>query len=109
MSAVWRCRVCEGVNQGGRTCAVCGAEVPPGEKLRTAVRTRIPKASETVPPPVPPTPRRRELRDVPTPEELTALGPADLFGSLSDVDIRPMPGGCLVSVVPRRGGSRRLM
>lgn len=56
-----------------------------------------------------PTPRRRDLRDVPTPEELSALGPADLFGSLSDVDIRPMPGGCLVSVVPRRGGPRRLI
>ncbi|WP_148256805.1 hypothetical protein [Kribbella flavida] len=95
--SVWRCRVCEGVNQGGRTCTICGAEVPPGEVLRTAVRRRVPSAH----PPVPATPRRRELRDLPAPDELRPLEPGDLFGSLEDVEIRPLPGGCLVSVVPR--------
>jgi hypothetical protein len=109
MTSVWRCRVCEGVNRGGRTCTICGAEVPPGEKLRAAVKTRIPSPSENAPPPVPPTPRRRQLRDVPTPEELAALPPGALFDSLADIDIRPMPGGCLVSMAPRGRGSRRLM
>ena len=42
--SVWRCRVCEGVNQGGRVCATCGTQVPPGEPLRAAVRSRLPRA-----------------------------------------------------------------
>ena len=104
---MWRCRVCEGVNASGRTCAICGAEVPPGEVLRTAVRTRIPQAAGPAPPPVPPTPRRRDFRDMPSPEELRPLTPADLFGSLEDVDIRPMPGGCLVSFAPKTTSRRR--
>jgi hypothetical protein len=98
---VWRCRVCEGVNASGRTCSICGAEVPPGEVLRTAVRTRIPLATRPAPPPVPPTSRRRELREMPSPEDLEPLTPADLFGSFEDMDIRPMPGGCLVSFGPK--------
>ena len=36
MIGIWRCRVCEGVNQGGRVCATCGTEVPHGEPLRAA-------------------------------------------------------------------------
>ena len=102
---MWRCRVCEGVNASGRTCAICGAEVPPGEVLRTAVRTRIPQAAS--PAPVPPTPRRRDLRGIPSPEDLRPLTPGDLFGSLEDVDIRPMPGGCLVSFAPKTTSRRR--
>ena len=104
---MWRCRVCEGVNNGGRTCAICGAEVPPGEVLRTAVRTRVPHVASTAPPPVPPTLRRRERRDVPTLEELRPLTPDDLYASFDDIDIRPMPGGCLVSMAPRRASRRR--
>lgn len=103
MSGVWRCRVCEGINQGGtRTCAICGTEVPPGEVLRTAVKTRIPDATpSSAPPPVPPTPRRRELRNTPSPDELRSVDPFDLFRVLDDIDVRPMPGGCLVSLAPR--------
>lgn len=106
MSAVWRCRVCEGVNQGGRTCATCGGEVPAGENLRAAVRTRLPSTVEPVPPPVPPTARRRELRDMPSMEELTRLDPYELMAP-DGVDIRPMPGGCLVSLAPRSVHRRR--
>lgn len=106
MSAIWRCRVCEGVNQGGRTCATCGVEVPPGETLRAAVRTRLPSTIAPVPPPVPPTARRRELREMPSPEDLSLLDPYDLFAAPDGFDIRPMPGGCLVSVVPRRARRR---
>jgi hypothetical protein len=98
---MWRCRVCEGVNAGGRTCSICGAEVPPGEVLRTAVRTRVPKVVGTAPPPVPPTLRRRERRDIPRPEELRPLTPEDLFASLEDIDIR------LVSMAPRTTYRRR--
>src|SRR5512144_2512148 len=28
--AVWQCGVCEGINNGGTTCATCGAVIPPG-------------------------------------------------------------------------------
>jgi len=102
MSAVWRCRVCEGVNQGGRICAACGAQVPHGEPLRAAVRTRLPSAVEPVPPPVPPTPSRRELRQLPTPAELSHADPDDLFDASKSFRLIPLPGGCLVSLGPRR-------
>jgi hypothetical protein len=106
MSAVWRCPVCEGVNRGGRTCSTCGATVPPGEPLREAVRTRLPSSTRHVPPPVPPTPRRRQLRELPSPEQLIDIDPHDLFAPRDGVEIRPMPGGCLVSFAPRRGNPR---
>ena len=71
LGPVWRCRVCEGVNRGGRVCATCGAEVPLGEPLRAAVRTVKPSSTRpATPPPVPPNPTRRELRDYPVPEEI---------------------------------------
>jgi hypothetical protein len=106
MSAIWRCPVCEGVNRGGRTCSACGATVPPGEPLRAAVRTRLPSAAHA-PPPVPRTPRRRQLRELSSPEELIRMDPHDLFAARDSVDIRPLPGGCLVSFVPRSGNRRR--
>jgi hypothetical protein len=100
MTAIWRCRVCEGVNQGGRVCATCGAEVPVGEPLRAAVRTRIP--TRTAPPttPVPPTTRRRQLRSMPSPEDLKSIEPEELF-TRSDLRILPVPGGCMVSFAPK--------
>ena len=101
--SVWRCRVCEGVNHRGRVCATCGAEVPPGEPLREAVRTRLPsRTPPAAPPPVPPTPRRTELRTVPTPEEMTFVNRDRAFSDFNDIDITPLPGGCLVSVGPGR-------
>jgi hypothetical protein len=102
MSALWRCRVCEGVNQGGRVCATCGTEVPAGESLRAAVRHRLPGPNDPAPPPVPPTVRRRELRALPSPEELRHTEPDDLFTIPEGMDIRPMPGGCLLTFNPRR-------
>jgi len=103
---VWRCRVCEGVNQGGRVCTTCGTAVPPGEPLRAAVRTRLPARTEPVaPPPVPPTPRRRELRELPTPEQLRFANRDETYSTFDDIDIRPFPGGCLVSFAP--GQNRR--
>ena len=100
---VWRCRVCEGVNQGGRVCTTCGTEVPPGEPLRAAVRTRLPPRTEpAAPPPVPPTAHRRELRHVPTPEQLYFTNRDGMYSDFDDIDIRPLPGGCLVSIGPGR-------
>lgn len=102
MSGVWRCRVCEGVNQGGRVCSTCGVEVPRGEPLRAAVRTRLPSQLEPAPPPVPPTMDRRELRAIPTPDELGRFDPDGHISSYEGLDITPLPGGCLVSFGPRR-------
>ena len=98
---MWRCRVCEGVNQGGRVCATCGAEVPYGEPLRAAVRTRLPPKPTPAPPPVPPTTSRRELRSTPSPEEMRRVE-ADSLSTFDGLDIVPLPGGCLVSFGPGR-------
>lgn len=107
--SVWRCRVCEGVNQGGRTCVTCGTAVPAGEPLRAAVRTHLPAtrspraaAPSSPPPPVPPTPTRRELRVLPTIEDLLTADPSALFMPGTRMTVRPMPGGCLVAPVPVR-------
>lgn len=105
MSAVWRCRVCEGVNQGGRTCATCGAVVAAGEPIRAAVRKRIPTVTPAAPPPVPPTPRRRDFRELPTLEDVLR-DPDALFTPGARMEIRPLPGGCLMAPVPRRRRSR---
>ena len=116
MTAVWRCRVCEGVNQGGRVCTTCGAVAAYGEPIRAAVRTRLPSARSTTsptPPAVPPTPRPREVRDLPPLEELLMIEPFDLFSSEGRVEVHPIGGGCLfpgsgclipISPRPRRGG-----
>jgi hypothetical protein len=104
---IWRCRICEGVNQGGRVCTTCGAEVPPGEPLREAVRTRLPHRTEpAAPPPVPPSLRRSELRELPTPEEMLFTNRDRAFSDFNDIDIRPLPGGCLVSFGPGRNRLR---
>jgi hypothetical protein len=87
ISAVWRCPVCEAVNQGGRTCTACGAAMPYGQPLRAAVRSRLPIAAESAPPPVPPTPLQRELRELPAPQELRSVDPDELLSSDSDFRI----------------------
>jgi hypothetical protein len=102
VSAVWRCRVCEGVNRGGRVCATCGAEVPRGEPLRAAVRTVKPSTTPPAPAPVPPSVSRRELRDIPAPEEIWPVYSEEPLTFDNGFDIRPLPGGCLVSLGPRR-------
>ena len=116
--SVWRCRVCEAVNQSGRTCTTCGSTVPAGEPLRAAVRTRIPAAtpprvaarrtaSTPPPPPVPPTPTRRDLRALPTLEDMLLGDPSALFMPGTRMAVRPMPGGCLMAPVPVRRRRRR--
>jgi hypothetical protein len=39
---------------------------------------------------------------MPTPEELNFVNRDRMFSSLDDIDIRPLPGGCLVSFAPGR-------
>lgn len=123
MSAVWRCRLCEGVNRGGRVCATCGAEVPRGEPLRAAIRTVTPSTFQpaTAPtppptpasspwpappwaasPPVPPSMSRHELATMPAPEEIHPVESDDPLDFDNAFDIRPLPGGCLFSFGPRR-------
>jgi len=102
MSAVWRCRMCEGVNRGGRVCATCGAEVPRGEHLRAAVRTVKPNTTQPASSPVPPGISRRKLRDIPSPEDIRPVYSEDPLSFNNGFDIRPLPGGCLVSLGPRR-------
>lgn len=99
--SVWRCRVCEGVNDGGRVCGTCGTEVPVGEPLRAAVRTRLPPKPAAASPPVPPTATRRQLRATPSPEDLSRIDPDGEFATFDGLDIVPLPGGCLVSFAPR--------
>jgi len=106
MSAVWRCRICEGVNQGGRICGTCGTVVPPGENLRAAVRAVIPRDASAAPPPVPSTPRARQLRELPAPDEMADAAPDDLFASPGDFKMVPIPGGCLMVMTPRRSRPR---
>lgn len=99
--SIWRCRVCEGVNQGGRVCATCGTEVPVGEPLRAAVRTRLPPKPAAAPPAVPPTRSRRQLRSVPTPQDLGRVDPDGDFAGYNGFNLVPLPGGCLVSFGPK--------
>lgn len=103
LGPVWRCRMCEGVNRGGRVCATCGAEVPVGEPLRAAVRTVRPSSTRpAAPPPVPPNPSRRDLRTYPIPEEIQPVDSDDRLDFNTGFRIVPLPGGCLVVGGPQR-------
>jgi len=96
VTGIWRCRVCEGVNQRGRVCGTCGTQVPPGEPLRAAVRTRLPSKLEPSPPPVPPMVPRRNLRTMPTPADLRRIETEGDISAFDGLKIVPLPGGCLV-------------
>lgn len=84
---MWRCRVCDGVNKGGRTCATCGHVVSLTEPLRAAQRV-VPPATIAPAPPrpprrvesAPPPPRGMEpapppASRIPTPEEIFGSNP----------------------------------
>jgi hypothetical protein len=57
MSTWWRCAVCEAVNDGGETCAACGAKV---------TRTVVEPVVEPTPAEAPPAPERAQGDDVAT-------------------------------------------
>ena len=93
---VWECAVCETVNQGGRSCGACGAEMTRRSAASTSVRGRL--APVPLPPAGPqplPDVVRRAINREPVPEEEWPY-------EASDLRVVPMPGGCLVTSTPRR-------
>jgi hypothetical protein len=52
---------------------------------------------------VPPSPSRRDLRHIPAPEEIWPVYPSDEPVTFENAfEIRPLPGGCLFALSPRR-------
>ncbi len=96
MNAIWKCGVCETVNQGGKVCAACGASLTRQSAAVTSVRGRL----APVPPPPPlsvplPEPVRRAINREPVPEE-------DWPYEETSFNIVPLPGGCVFTATPRR-------
>ena len=92
MSALWRCALCETVNDGGRTCQACGAELTPSSAAVTAVRARVTPPAPFLPPPAPlPSPVRRAVNREPVPAEEW-----DEYEEETRLRFLPLPGGCLV-------------
>jgi hypothetical protein len=110
MSTRWRCAVCEAVNQGGDTCAACGARVtqtvvqaPPAPRRTAApTRTQAPErragddAATDIP--VRELPRRRLEPDRPDEgpydvydlfDLVPAAEPDATYGSYERIDTRP--------------------
>jgi hypothetical protein len=95
VSTLWKCAVCETVNDGGRFCSACGAPLSRRSAAATAVRGRI--APAPAPPPVEPLsePVRRAINREPVDE-------SEWPYEESSFTMVPMPGGCLVVGRPRR-------
>jgi hypothetical protein len=96
VSTLWRCSVCETVNQGGRECSACGAVMTRRSAAVTAVRGRVapvpppPDPQQPLPPPV-----KRAINREPVIEE---EWPYDDELSFRMV---PVPGGCVMVGTPR--------
>lgn len=92
---VWRCAVCETVNEGGTSCAACGAVMTRRSRAVNAVRSRI----VPLPPPRHPTelpqPVQRAINREPVHEEEWPY---------EDQNFRmiPVPLGCIMVSTPRR-------
>ena len=103
MTPAWQCGVCEGINQGGTSCNACGADIPPRTSLDTSMRAPL-GTPDAPPAPVPRRRpnlrRRRAVYPPPVPVEVDPYG--DPYGEEVEWDVRPMPGGCLFSLGPRR-------
>ena len=95
MNALWKCAVCETVNDGGRFCSACGAPLTRRSAAATAVRGRI--APVPPRPPVAPLPEpvRRAINREPVDE-------SDWPYEESSFTMVPLPGGCLFTARPRR-------
>lgn len=96
MTALWRCGVCETVNQGGRNCSACGAAMTLRSAAATSARGRL--VPVPLPPPAAtplPEPVRRAINREPIPEEEWPY-------EKSDLRVLPMPGGCLITSTPRK-------
>jgi hypothetical protein len=97
MSApLWRCSVCETVNQGGRECGACGAVMTRRSAAATAVRARVlpgpelPDPQQPLPPPV-----RRAIDREPIVEEEWP------YDDEMSYRLIPFPGGCIMVGTPR--------
>lgn len=100
MSALWRCGVCETVNDGGRTCSACGADLTRRSSVTTAVRTKLTPPAPVRPAPAPVAePVRRAINREPVPE-----AEWEEYEAESDLRFLPVPGGCLVIGGGGRGG-----
>jgi hypothetical protein len=97
VSALWRCAVCETVNDGGRSCSACGAPLTRRSAAATAIRGRI--APAPPPPPAEPLPEpvRRAINREPVDE-------SEWPYERNSFTMVPLPGGCLVTSAPRRRG-----
>jgi hypothetical protein len=95
VNALWKCAVCETVNDGGRSCIACGAPLTRRSAAATAIRRRI--APAPPPPPAAPLPEpvRRAINREPVDE---SEWPYDE----TRFNVMPLPGGCLFTVRPRR-------
>jgi len=95
VNAIWRCGVCETVNNGGRTCSACGADLTRRSTVATVARARLTPPVPPPPPPVPlPDPVQRAINREPILEEEWEEYEMEPF-------MMPVPGGCLFNV-PRR-------
>ena len=95
MNAIWRCGICETVNQGGTTCAACGAAMTKRSAVATSVRERLapvpplPDHTKPLPPPVERAISREAIDEAEWPYEDTSL------------KMIPVPGGCIMIRGPR--------
>jgi hypothetical protein len=95
MNALWRCAVCETVNDGGRVCAACGAPLTRRSAAVTTVRGKVfPVQAPPAPAPLP-EPVQRAINREPIDED--GWEPYE-----PDFSMVPIPGGCLFVSRPRR-------
>lgn len=92
---VWRCALCETVNEGGTTCAACGAVMTRRSRAVNAARARIAPLPPPTPPGELPRPVQRAINREPVDEEEWPY---------EDTNLRmvPVPGGCIMVGTPRR-------
>jgi hypothetical protein len=96
MNALWRCSVCEAVNQGGHECSACGAAMTRRSAAATSVRGRVaPVPMLSVPPEPLPPPVRRAVNREPVVEEEWPYDDELSFKMI------PGPGCCIVVGTPR--------
>ena len=95
MNPLWTCGVCEAVNQGGTSCAACGASLSRRSVAATAIRGRIAPVPP-LPDPAPlPDPVRRAFTRDPVDEEEWPY-------EENEFRMVPIPGGCLFISGPKR-------
>ncbi|MCU1617840.1 MAG: hypothetical protein JWO98_5380 [Frankiales bacterium] len=96
MNALWQCAVCETVNNGGQSCTACGAALTRRSAAVTAVRSRLAQAPPPAPAAAPlPDPVRRAINREPVDEEEWPY-------EENSFNVMPLPGGCLITLKPRR-------